>query len=378
MARDLRPLMIVPEFDRTGGYERQAFFLARTFSRAGVASLIVTNNPWGHAQRELRDGVVIHRIDPLPRKRDSWPNIYKAFLLFLLSHRDEYDVIHCHAFTFLSGLCVALGKLLGKPVLVKVATEQDVRTMHTSRAPLTRLFYRLLRRADRLLALSTAIRDEFHACGLDERRVALVPNGVDTEWFAPATSTAKAVARQRWNLADDATVFAFTGRLVQRKGVDLLLRALAASPKLRTTTTLVVGDGPQRATLEAQARSARLDVRFLGDVDDVRSALTAADAFVFPSRLEGLPNALLEAMSMRLPVIATRIGGCTDVLGDGSGLLVEPNDTRELTNTLDQIASDPALRRRYATLARHRAVSTFAFDRVAERLQSEYHGVLRA
>ena len=373
----LRPCMIVPDFDRTGGYERQAFFLARAHVRRGIPAMLVPNTPWQHPPREVRDGVTTHRLDPTPRHRSTWVGLYRSFLRFLSSHRDDFDVLHAHAFTFLSASCVPIARILKKPILVKVATEQDIREFRTRKDFAFRVFRPMLWRADRFLSLSRAIRDEFVSCGIDERRIALVPNGVDTEYFAPATGDERAAARRSLDLPQEATLFLFTGRLVQRKGVDLLLDALAGLDDTTSLHVVILGDGDERAALEARADSLGVQdrVTFAGEDPEVRPWLAAADAFVFPSRLEGLPNALLEAMSAGLPVITTAIGGCTDVCEDGSGLLVPKDDVTALRTAMHELAVDAALRARLASAARARIEAVFSFDRIVERLQGVYREV---
>jgi len=273
--RPLRPIMIVPDFDRIGGYERQAFFLTRHCIERGIASLIVTNRPPGLPARELRDGVVIHRLDSLPPTRPNWANVFKSFLRFLDSHRDEYDVIHCHAMTFLSACCVVIGKLLSKPVLIKVATEQDVREFHTNKKLGFRVFYPLVRRADRFLSLTESIRAEFRACGFDDRRVVLVHNGVESRLFDRARPEQRKRERRALGVEDGRFQFLFSGRLVHRKGVDVLLDAMSLARRT-DFEVLILGDGEERRRLEARARRLeQVASRYANlAVKDVRFCLT--------------------------------------------------------------------------------------------------------
>ncbi|MBL9078270.1 MAG: glycosyltransferase family 4 protein [Planctomycetes bacterium] len=370
----LRPVMVVPDFDRIGGYELQALSLARHFRSRGVPTFLLSNNPWGHAPREERDGVAILRLPHSPPHRRNWAALFVAFLRFLQHHRREYDVVHCHALTFLAACCARIGRLLGVPVLVKVATEQDVREYRDQRSLHFRLFFRWLLRADRLLCLSESIRQEAIACGFRPDQAVLAPNGVDTERFAPPAAAARAAARTALQLADGEFAALFVGRLVQRKGMDVLLAAWAASTVARHGRLLVVGDGPERERLAATAQDLGIAdrVHFAGERTDPLGFYAAADAFVFPSRREGLPNALLEAMSCGLPSIATRIGGCTDVVADGSGVLVPSDDAPALAAELDRLAGDPAHRARLGTAGRRRIETTFSFAVTAARLQRIY------
>ncbi|HEX6810786.1 MAG TPA: glycosyltransferase family 4 protein [Planctomycetota bacterium] len=371
--RPLRPVMIVPDFDRIGGYELQALSLAAHFQRTGVPSFLVSNNAADLEGREQRLGVAIHRLWPSPPHRPNWAALFESFLTFLESHRHEYDVIHCHALTFLAACCARIGRILKKPVVVKVATERDVREYHANRSLHFRLFFRWLKRADRLLCLSESIQREAIACGFRSEQAVIAPNGVDTERFAPATAARRAEARTAAGVGNEFCLL-FVGRLVQRKGVDVLLRALAASQRARSSRLLVVGEGAERAQLEQLAKELGIEsqVQFLGEHADMAPFLACADAFVFPSRLEGLPNALLEAMASGLPSIATRIGGCLDVMTEQSGLLVPPDDVPALTVAIDSLAADAGRRAELAAAGRQRVLDHFAFSITAAQLQQIY------
>jgi glycosyltransferase involved in cell wall biosynthesis len=141
----------------------------------------------------------------------------------------------------------------------------------------------------------------------------------------------------------------FVGRLAAVKGVPLLLedfaRVCADHPGARLT---LVGDGPERASLQARARTLGLEdtVDFAGyrTQDEVAALLDAADMLVLPSFAEGLPVVLMEALASRIPVIATPVAGVSELVRDGvTGLLVPPGDVDGLTNALDRLLGDPEL-----------------------------------
>jgi glycosyltransferase involved in cell wall biosynthesis len=372
--------MLVPDFDRIGGYELQALSQAAHFRSRGLPVLLLTNHHPERPPREVRDGVVVQRLDPLPPDSHNWAALFSAFLTFLKHHRADYDVIHCHALTFLAACCARIGRLLRVPVLVKVATERDVREYRDNHSLHFRLFFRWLKGADLLLCLSESIQHEAVACGFRPERTAIMPNGVDSERFRPATAEQRAQARRDLGLAERELAFVYVGRLVQRKGVDVLLQALARAHDASAATLFAVGDGEERTALERQSRELGIAdrVRFTGEQRAVQPWLHAADAFVFPSRLEGLPNALLEAMAHGLPVIATRIGGCTDVVTEGSGILVPSDDVPALASAIDRLAGDAALRAQLGHAARARIEERFAFARIGDELQQLYRSCLTA
>lgn len=146
------------------------------------------------------------------------------------------------------------------------------------------------------------------------------------------------------------------GRLDRQKGLDVLLRALAALPEARL---IIVGDGIERNSLEDMAAELGISqrVRFEGWREEPRRYLTMFDVFVLPSRLEGLPLAILEAMLARLPVVATRVASVAEAVIDGeTGFLVAPDDPAALTAALRTLLADPQRRAEMGSRGRQHAL----------------------
>jgi glycosyltransferase involved in cell wall biosynthesis len=158
-------------------------------------------------------------------------------------------------------------------------------------------------------------------------------------------------------------VAVYTGRISHEKGVDVLLEAWTRWKKPPEATLLIVGDGPEAPRLKEKAG---LDVRWSGATGDVGTCLQAADVLVLPSRGEALSNSLLEAMACALPCIATRVGGTPEVLGDGKrGILIPPEDPEALAKALNDIASDPDLRKRLGQAGRSAVEDRFSIKATA-------------
>ena len=174
----------------------------------------------------------------------------------------------------------------------------------------------------------------------------------------------------------------FVGRLVERKGVPVLLEAWGRA-RLTNARLVVIGDGPDRAKLEAHARSLGVDatVAFSGRVSDadLARAYATADLFVLPAVLdahgdtEGLGVVLLEAMASEVPVLASSAGGITDIIVNGdSGVLVPPGDVGALARELVRLRSDDALRTRLAAGGAARVRDAFSWDAIADRWAEVY------
>lgn len=193
------------------------------------------------------------------------------------------------------------------------------------------------------MTVSSAMAVELLADGIDPSRIAFVPNGVEDHFFEPRDGHASRLAL---GLSPARPVAVVPARLAPRKGhVDLIAAWPAVQSRAPGAVALFAGDGPLRAPLEAMAESAGLAgaVKVLGHVDDMPALLAAADAAVLPSRLEGVPLALLEAMAAGLPVVATRVGGVTEAVEDGvTGLLVAPRDPGALGLAVGEVLAERA------------------------------------
>ncbi|MGH2625125.1 MAG: glycosyltransferase family 4 protein [Anaerolineales bacterium] len=189
-----------------------------------------------------------------------------------------------------------------------------------------------LRRAAAVVALWQGAADQLadrYGVGVDRLRV--IPNGVRAEAFPAVTGVARAAAREHLGVPGAGPIVCYLGALSPEKGVDVAIRAI---PRVPGATLLVAGAGPERPSLEALAsRYAAGRVRFLGPVAQPAAVLAAADVVVLPSRTEGLPAAAIEAGMSGLAVVATDVGGTSEVVVDGeTGRLVVTEDPGALAS----------------------------------------------
>lgn len=165
------------------------------------------------------------------------------------------------------------------------------------------------------------------------------------------------------------------GRLVADKGQADLIRSVAeVSSVFPAVRVALVGDGPLRGDLERAAREAKLGDRaiFTGTRSDVAELLQAADVFALPSLREGCGLALLEAMAVGLPAVASAVGGVPELLREGRGLLVEPGRPDLLRDALSLVLGDPSLRRELGGRARAAVEQFYSASKMTERLQVLY------
>lgn len=239
----------------------------------------------------------------------------------------------------------------------------DFAGYHRALSPLLR---RVWRRAAAVVSNSVGLRDlaqKFEP----NADIQVIPNGVDLEKFA--------TGGRSWTPAH----ILFVGRIVYQKGLDLLLNALA-NLKNQKWTLSVVGDGPRRAALQTSAALAGIDdrVKFLGwkSRSELPAVFQEANLFVYPSRHEGMPNAVLEAMAAGLPILATRIAGNEDLVNDETGILVNSEDMAGLQAALEKIIPGAQIRKQMGAAARKRVEENYGWPRVAQEYEQLIEQVL--
>jgi glycosyltransferase involved in cell wall biosynthesis len=238
---------------------------------------------------------------------------------------------------------------------------------------------KILAKYPRLIAVSTQIKDELVAAGAVPGAVTVILNAIDSTAFVRDPDARDAV-RSSCGFTSDDIVIGAVGRLEPQKRFDLLLDAIAAlrpaHPRLRCA---IVGDGTLRSSLEAHA--ARLGLadacRWLGHRQDVANLHNGFDVFVQSSDYEGTPNAVLEAMAMETPIVATDAGGTRELAQDGiHALIVPPGSAQPLAAALSEVLADPTTAKVRATAARQRVEIDLSFAARTRRLEEVYAAMM--
>jgi glycosyltransferase involved in cell wall biosynthesis len=191
-------------------------------------------------------------------------------------------------------------------------------------------------------------------------RARVVHNGVTAAEFAPVAADPQ------------ATDLVFVGELRMLKGVDVLIKAIATLARNgRPTTATIVGLGPDRTAFEAAARSAGDAIRFVG-AKPAREAFTLGRLLVVPSRAESLPYVVLEAAAAGLPVVATRVGGMSEIFGPDAGALVPPNDPAALAQAIGSALQNPAATQAAAQRLKTRVHEAFSADVMTQAVLAGY------
>ena len=290
------------------------------------------------------------------------------------------DVVHTHKYkdSFIGTL---VARSLGIPYVVRIVHGLPEPFMGLRNAKM--VAYTAADRlmtgwfVDRVVAVSSDI--EKVLIGMyGSNRVSCIHNGIDLE--AVRVTTSREAFRRKWQIPEDAVVIGTVGRLVPVKGHAILLEAtriLQAS--IGNVALVLVGDGPLRKDLEANAKRLGLEksVIFAGQQDQSYDFMNMMDVFVLPSLHEGIPMVVLEALALQRPVVATRVGGIPEVIEHGqTGFLAEPSDASSLARLLQRLVEDLPMAVSIGKAGRTRVEEKFTARTMAGKTAELYEQVL--
>jgi len=415
----LRVAMVIQRFrPYFSGQGVQVEGLCRALARRGVDCTVIT-------ARRVADGPVEGRSAPAREQADDysvrrlrcdvpgfpftardtrwWTPVFGLRTYgALLGLRGAVDVIHVHGLT--DGLYGAwrFARRARLPIVLELtlAGTDDPLAMRANPQRFQRWRRSMYDRCDGYVAMSAALASRYREAGLPIERLRVIPQGVDTVRFAPGDRRA---ARATLGLdGSSGPVAVFTGSLIERKGIDLLMRAWARiHAELPDARLLLVGknrfpgepevEGALDAAFRALPEPAKASVLAVGLVPDVERYLQAADVFLFPSRREGFGTAIIEAMACGLPCVIGELPGISDfILERGAaqvsaaggapppdGFVVPQESVERLSSVTLELLRSPALRASVGEAARARAATAFDMEQIAASYVAWY-GMCRA
>lgn len=282
-----------------------------------------------------------------------------AYKLFKL--RGEYNIIHVHILSNLAFVASIMGKLVRKPVIVKVAASDTMTDIDFLREkPSGRLFERTIKYLQpAIVTTSSKAQKKMKDEGF--KKIHSITNGVNVE---------KWPSRSYLNTMQTIEIVS-VGRLVSDKAYDILLNSYGILRKEGLPfKAKIIGDGPLHNELEQLIKDLNLqdNIELCGHIEDVPMVLLEASLFILSSRGEGMPNALLEAMATGLPCIATRISGCEDIIRDNyNGLLVAPENPEQLAKSVIKLYKDYDRAILLGKNARQTIIDKYSIDSIAKK-----------
>jgi glycosyltransferase involved in cell wall biosynthesis len=338
--------------------------------RLGHQVTLYTANVDARPAEEWTDGYRVVRFRPIARPAGN--AITPKLLVTLQREKSKFDIIHAHSHLYFTTNLCALTRRLGPPPLV--ITNHGL-TSQTAPDWLQRLYTATaarwtLKAADRVICYTETEQARLEKLGVGGHKVRLIHNGIDTELFSPGRSPRDARSHH----------VLWVGRFVPGKKPDLLVdsfRILAAqSPDYRLT---MVGKGPFRKTVKEQVERLGLGgrVQFKDFVPNPQlpELYREAGVFVLTSSAEGVPRAMLEAMSCGVPVVSTELGQLKEVVQD-CGVLVPQGDPQAVADAIAGIANDRSLARNLGDNGRSRVMAGYSWKDTVERTVMVYEELL--
>jgi glycosyltransferase involved in cell wall biosynthesis len=325
----------------------------------------------------LHEGLALRRVPSLGREISGLDDLRALAAVTSIAREFRPDIVHTH---------LAKAGTVGRLAARASGARAVIHTYHGTvfkgyfGTVKTRAFIAiergLARLSTRLVAITPSQRRELIKLGIgDERKIVEIPLGLELEQFRTPLEAVE--ARRRLGLPQSTPIVAIVARLVPVKNISLFLRALAIVNE--PVLAVIVGDGEERAALEAHTKALGIElrVRFLGWQRDIAAVYAAADIVALTSLNEGSPVSLIEAMAAGRAVVSTAVGGVPDVVTDGvSGVLVPSGDAEELAGVISALLREPERRHRLGQAARQAAYPLYDVSRLLTDVTRLYQSLV--
>lgn len=355
-----------------GGPEKTIFMTAKKLDSSRFEThIIYTRNlqdpqfNWMKRHYALPEGV---HYEEYIEKHSYDPRLLKY--LYQYCQRYRIDILHSHEYKT-DVLC----GLIRKKLAAKWVSTFHAAAFSSWKLKLYQyLAYRQLRKADRVFMVSPQQKTLLLHHRIPEGILCYLPNGVDTDVYC--RSSVRNDFREKWGCQRETVVLGFMGRLCSEKNILLLLKAFGVVLKQEENLLLVLaGEGPERNKVGGWIKDLKQEnkTRLLGFVEDTVPFYASLDVYIQSSTTEGMPNTILEAMAMELPVVATNVGGNGELIEDGSeGFLVASGDENALFQSMLKLVRDHKLRREMGKKGRDKVLRHFSFEGRVHQLEEHY------
>ena len=360
-----------------GGTERVVVNLV-THSGPEVINFVCSfDEPDAEFLNEL--GTLKHRVFSMQKREGN--DLHLPFRLAALCKQQRVDIVHSLGWgTYAEGLIAT--KLLSRNTAFlhsfRGKTAEDTNYIPKRRILAQRIFSWF---CDVIITPSQMSQKEYaNLIGIDPKRIVVIYNGVQAQDFA--ASFHEKGTRDPFGLKFEDIVLGCVARFDPVKNVMGLIRAFAKMDHetAKRCRLLLVGGGPELADAKRLASDSGVgeQVVFLGMRRDIPRCLHLMDVYVQPSKFEGMPNAVIEAMAAGLPVVATNVGGVCEAVAHGvNGFLVTPDDDADLVNRLTEIVRNPGMRKAMGAAGKKRVQERFSMERMISDYERLYRSILK-
>ncbi|MBU0753839.1 MAG: glycosyltransferase family 4 protein [Planctomycetes bacterium] len=336
------------------GGEQQTLYLASGLQRSGISNTMVCQPGSPMEERAAAAGVAVYPL----KMRGEW-DLVAAWALRGLIKRGRFDIVHMHT-SHAHTLGVLGARLAGRAKTI-VARRVD---FSIYRYPLSISGIKYKIGVDRYIAISHAIREVMIRDKIPAEKISVVHSGIDLSRFEGIQG--RSTLRKEFGLKEDTPVVGTVAHFAWHKGIEFLVEAaIAIRKKIPNVKIFLIGEGK----LEGRIRDLvdKLDLHetivFTGFRKDIPQVLDFLDLFVMPSVLEGLCTSILDALSSRLPVIGSEVGGIPEIIEhEKTGLLVPPRDPQALAAAVVRLLEDRALAQRLAQAGRQKVEKQFSIQ----------------
>lgn len=377
--------MLIPSYQGENtfqsGAELQAHTQIQFLKRMGFTVTVITKKRSKKSRsQDVTDSAAIYRVFPTGLR-----SLKAAWLIW--ENRRQFDIVHIHGQHIFSVPAILLCYMLAIPTVLKITiAEQTISPMGLDKLlpkgwnPCRKIVNRISRLVSAYLAISSEIVEELANQAIASDKIIVLPNGVNTKRFYPVMPEQKRQLRAEFHLPHNKKVLLFSSRLIERKGFDVMLEAWKIiNRNYPDAILMVVGKGDAKAVQAMESLKKELGeetIVYMGEVADTVPYLQACDLFIFPSRQEGLPNALLEAMACDCACVASDIGGCRDLIISGeNGMLFPSGDAIALSDAVMQMLAEPVLMDKFGQASYEKIKSSYDIDVIGEQLAQLYQNL---
>lgn len=366
-----------------GGAENQLRQLMPHLRNCGCGVSVLTRR-WTTdlAKEEHIDDVPVHRVGLPGRGVFTTASYMFGLFLFVLLRKNSFDIIHTHGAAQLGALGCVLAKMVNKPNVAKVASADRIPILE--KTVLGRIVLGVFKCSTAIICLSTEIDGQLKRIGVSRERIKYIKNAVDPLRFSPLSEEERKRWRTERGFGASDPVVVFLGHFRPIKGLDVLLDAWPAVLKASASARLLIlgsgefiKDSIEERLLGRIKEAENLHIYYEGETDKPELYLGIADIVAVPSRMEGFPNVVLEAMAAAVATVSSNTCGIADLVRHGeTGVLVPGGDSKAMAQAIAELLADPVKRRSLGQNAREYVQNNLTFAYIGQKYCQLYAGLV--